>query len=134
MSYQEYFPFGGTSYTVGEISSAYRFTGKELDEFTGLYYFGARYYASWLGRWTTADPSGPVDGRNLFIYCSNRPINMIDPYGRKQMSGLAKTTSPKVAKKRVLFTPVNEDAQSSSEEYAAEGIFLKMPELIYLLL
>ncbi len=55
VSYQEYFPFGGTSYTIGEVSSAYRFTGKELDEFTGLYYFGARYYASWLGRWTTAE-------------------------------------------------------------------------------
>ncbi|KYF86989.1 hypothetical protein BE17_19765 [Sorangium cellulosum] len=30
-----------------------RSTGKERDEETGLYYYGARYYAAWLGRWQT---------------------------------------------------------------------------------
>lgn len=56
VSYQEYFLYGGTSYTVGEVSTEYRFTGKEMDDFTGLYYFGARYYISWIGRWMSADP------------------------------------------------------------------------------
>src|SRR5262249_41435117 len=31
----------------------YRHTGKERDEESGLYYFGARFYAPWLGRWTS---------------------------------------------------------------------------------
>ncbi|WP_407655320.1 RHS repeat-associated core domain-containing protein [Aureispira anguillae] len=35
----------------------YRFTNKERDDETGLYYFGVRYYAAWLGRWTSSDPS-----------------------------------------------------------------------------
>ena len=38
----------------------YRFSGKERDDETGLYYFGARYYAPWLGRWTSTDPAGFV--------------------------------------------------------------------------
>ena len=33
------------------------FTGKELDEETGLYYFGARYYDPVRARWASADPA-----------------------------------------------------------------------------
>jgi hypothetical protein len=39
-----------------ETSKRYRYTGKERDEESGLYYHGARYYAPWLGRWTAIDP------------------------------------------------------------------------------
>jgi RHS repeat-associated protein len=35
----------------------YKFTGKELDKETGLYYFGARYYDARVGRWVSADPA-----------------------------------------------------------------------------
>jgi RHS repeat-associated protein len=59
----------------------YRYTGKERDEETDLYYMGARYYASWLARWTAADPAGPVDGPNLYSYSSNNPIRLFDPTG-----------------------------------------------------
>ena len=57
ISYEEYHPYGTTSYRSGtgaaEVSlKRYRYTGKEKDEETGLYYHGARYYAPWLGRWT----------------------------------------------------------------------------------
>ena len=43
----------------------YRYTGKERDEESGLHYHGARYYAPWLGRWTSCDPKGFIDGTNL---------------------------------------------------------------------
>lgn len=61
ISYEEYFPYGGTSFhaahSAAEVSrKRYRYTGKERDEETGLYYHEARYYAAWLGRWTSADP------------------------------------------------------------------------------
>ncbi|MFA6152382.1 MAG: SpvB/TcaC N-terminal domain-containing protein [Chitinophagaceae bacterium] len=61
ISYEEYYPFGSTSYQAGRnlvhISlKRYRYTGKERDEETGLYYHGARYYASWLCRWVASDP------------------------------------------------------------------------------
>ena len=62
ISYEEYHPYGTTSYRATdsaiEVSpKRYRYTGKERDEETGLYYHGARYYAPWLGRWGSVDPS-----------------------------------------------------------------------------
>ena len=67
ISYEEYHPFGTSAYRVGRPDKdlslkRYRFSGKERDDETGLYYFGARYYAAWLGRWTSTDPAGFVDG------------------------------------------------------------------------
>ena len=59
----------------------YRFTGKERDSETGLDYFGVRYYASWLGRWTSGDPGGFVDGLNMYRYTRNNPVNGIDREG-----------------------------------------------------
>ena len=38
------------------MAKRFRFSGKELDTESGLYFFGARYLAPWLGRWTAADP------------------------------------------------------------------------------
>jgi RHS repeat-associated protein len=86
ISYEEYYPFGATSYqggpTVAEVSlKRYRYTGKEKDEETGLYYHGARYYAPWLGRWTACDPTGLKDGPNLYGYCNDNPIRLSDPTG-----------------------------------------------------
>jgi RHS repeat-associated protein len=55
----EYFPQG--EIWVDERSQSdptvYLFSGKELDEETGLSYFGARYYDGHQGQWTSADPS-----------------------------------------------------------------------------
>ena len=60
----------------------YRYTGMEKDEETGLSYHGARYYASWLGRWTAADPIGINDGYNLFQYSKNSPVKLSDQNGK----------------------------------------------------
>ena len=59
----------------------YRFAGKERDEETGLNYHGVRYYAPWLGRWTSADPAGLVDGPNLYQYALSNPIVRVDAKG-----------------------------------------------------
>ena len=64
------YPYGSTSYQAGrsvaEVSlKRYRYTGKERDEETGLNYHGARYYAPWLGRWTSCDPSASGRSESL---------------------------------------------------------------------
>jgi RHS repeat-associated protein len=68
----------------------HRFTGKYLDDSTGLYYFGARYYDPALGRFVSPDPlymgdperctTNPV-ACNLFAYANNNPMSFVDPTG-----------------------------------------------------
>jgi RHS repeat-associated protein len=68
----------------------YRYTGKECDDFTGLYYYGARYYASWLGRWLTTDPIMSEGGSlDLYVYCNNNPVNRVDPDGKEDNNFLS---------------------------------------------
>ncbi|MCX9012795.1 MAG: hypothetical protein OIN66_16965 [Candidatus Methanoperedens sp.] len=86
ISYEEYYPYGSTSYQAArssvEVSTKrYRYTGKERDEETGLYYYGARYYAPWVGRWVSCDPAGDVDGKNLFLYAKGSPVTLTDIIG-----------------------------------------------------
>ena len=84
LSYEEYAPYGSSTYQAarGQVEKRYRYTGKERDEESGLYYHGARYYAAWLGRWVACDPLGPVDGgTDLYVYADCRPTVRIDPTG-----------------------------------------------------
>ncbi len=88
ISYEEFHPYGSTSYQATsshiEVSlKRYRYTGKERDEESGLYYHGARYYAPWLGRWTSPDPKGLADGTNLFAFVRSSPLIYADPNGAR---------------------------------------------------
>jgi len=90
ISYEEYHSYGTSAYRSSKSDvdlslKRYRFSGKERDDETGLYYFGARYYAAWLGRWTSSDPGGFVSGLNLFKFCRNNPIIFYDPNGMKDV-------------------------------------------------
>ncbi len=67
-----------------------KFTGKERDQETGLDYFGARYYGSKIGRFTTVDPvytwrENLVDPQrwNRYAYARNNPLRYVDPDGRQ---------------------------------------------------
>lgn len=86
VAYEEYHPYGTSAYRSArpgfDLSlRRFRFSGKERDDETGLYYFGGRYYAAWLGRWTSSDPIGIADGFNLYKYCRNNPVMLKDPDG-----------------------------------------------------
>jgi RHS repeat-associated protein len=86
ISYEEYHPFGTSAYRTAKSNTdlslkRYRFTNKERDDETGLYYFGVRYYAAWLGRWTSSDPGGFVDGLNMYVYVRNNPVKLVDEEG-----------------------------------------------------
>ncbi|BCH11535.1 hypothetical protein MesoLj131c_57930 [Mesorhizobium sp. 131-3-5] len=72
----------------------HRFTGKYLDDDTGLYYYGARYYDPALGRFISPDPlyvgdpekcTGNSTSCNLFAYANNNPMAFIDPTGLKEI-------------------------------------------------
>ncbi|QCR35052.1 RHS repeat-associated core domain-containing protein [Nissabacter sp. SGAir0207] len=79
---EEYFPYGGTAVwsARSNVEADYkviRYSGKERDG-TGLYYYGYRYYAPWLCRWTAADPGFEIDGLNLFRMAHNNPVTLND--------------------------------------------------------
>ena len=64
-----------------------QFTQKERDTETGLDFFGARYYASTQGRFTSIDsgPFTPADPQNFnrYAYVQNNPLKFVDPTGKK---------------------------------------------------
>lgn len=55
--------------------------GKRIDEESGLIPYGMRYYDPSIGRWTTPDPAGFIDGSNLYAFVHNNPLQYIDQYG-----------------------------------------------------
>ena len=62
--------------------TGYRFNAKELDEETGNYYYGARYYNPKTSLWLSVDRMAskyPV--WSPYNFTMNNPINMIDPNG-----------------------------------------------------
>ncbi|AYQ56623.1 Putative toxin subunit [Bathymodiolus thermophilus thioautotrophic gill symbiont] len=86
ISYEHYYPYGGTAIIAGKDKAQvqqkrYRYTGKERDDSSGLYYYGARYLAPWLIRWISPDSAGSVNGLNLYVYVDNNPLKYIDPTG-----------------------------------------------------
>ncbi|WP_440134763.1 SpvB/TcaC N-terminal domain-containing protein [Chitinophaga sancti] len=110
ISYEEYFPYGGTSIIAGnnqlEVSyKDYRYSGKECDDSTGLYYYGARYYAPWLGRWLKPDPAGIADGLNLYFYVGGNPITFTDPTGMVREIQVSTETGQRLeqAQKAIAF-------------------------------
>ena len=84
--YDAYLPYG--ELLVDEHSSSeelpYKFNGKELDEETGLYYYGARYMDPKISMWLGVDPMiEKYPEISPYIYCHNNPIVLIDPDGRQ---------------------------------------------------
>jgi len=108
----EYTPYGETWFEESQEPMlnkiAYKFTGKELDTETGLYYFGARYYDPKVSRWISCDPAFeeylPVGNNNrnlpgeggifnpinlaLYHYAGNNPIKYVDPNGKSLLSNI----------------------------------------------
>ena len=111
----EYTPYGElwvekkTAHEKGMRYLPYKFTAKEMDEETGLYYYGARYLDAKYSRWMSADPAvgeyipmAPVDDEakkhnqqlpgqggvfnvvnfQLYHYAGNNPVKYVDPDGR----------------------------------------------------
>ena len=87
VGYDDYYPFGqqipGRSGNSGNPDDVFKFTSKELDEPTDLYYFGARYYDPALGRWLSVDPMAEIySSLSPYNYSANNPLVFIDPTGQ----------------------------------------------------
>ena len=93
ISYEEYHPFGTSSYRSGnnaaEVSmKLYRYNGKERDEETGLYNYGMRYYCAWLCRFLSVDPKKDnYPFQNSFAYAANNPATLMDVNGESPGGG-----------------------------------------------
>jgi RHS repeat-associated protein len=83
-----YSPFGRENYknNTQAFSLSNRYTGQTLDEDTGLYHYGARYYDPELGRFIQADSTIPdpefSQAYNRYAYCYNNPLKFNDPTGQ----------------------------------------------------
>ncbi|MBU1017757.1 hypothetical protein KKA33_01885 [Patescibacteria group bacterium] len=95
---RDYLPYGSERMTEGNTNESYGFTGKELDEETGLYYYGARYYDPKIGRFASLDPlilgesekpftsvlANP-QALNGYSYVLNNPLRYVDRNGEWQI-------------------------------------------------
>ncbi|WP_322844601.1 RHS repeat-associated core domain-containing protein [Pseudomonas sp. B33.4] len=96
ISQEGYYPFGETAWMAARstIEVSYRFvrySGKEMDV-SGLYYYGARYYATWLQRWVSTDAT-QADGLNLYRFVGNSPLRYVDPDGNTRAEAVIMLTS-----------------------------------------
>ena len=84
----KYYAFGETE-TTGSYDNDYKYTGKELDSETNLYYYGARYYDADLGRFVQADiETGSIKdppSLNRYAYVKNNPLTYVDPSGNDEI-------------------------------------------------
>ena len=84
--YDAYLPYG--ELLVDEHNSSeelpYKFNGKQFDDETGLYYYGARYLNPVTCLWYGVDPlAEKYKEIGSYVYCADNPINLFDPDGQK---------------------------------------------------
>ena len=82
----EYVPFGEVFIEErnNTWNTPYLFNAKELDEETGLYYYGARYYDPKTSVWLSVDPLAEDDPNvSSYTFSLNNPVRYIDPDGRQ---------------------------------------------------
>jgi RHS repeat-associated protein len=85
----DYYPYGGEIIITNSDPNHYKFTGKERDSESSLDSFRARYNASSIGRFMSADPVTATPFHiinpqrwNMYAYGMNNPLSYVDPDGR----------------------------------------------------
>jgi RHS repeat-associated protein len=103
------------------------FTGKERDSESGLDYFGARYFGSALGRFTSPDPlmasahaSNPQSW-NRYAYALNNPLRFVDPDGMDVSAACAQDKNCQIVVK------VNVGNSGTSPPFTKSETFYRRP-------
>lgn len=89
--------FGEQTASNGSLTNPFRYTSREFDSETGLYYYRARYYDPNTGRFLNEDPSRFAAGVDFYVYVDNNSTNLFDPSGLLQVccrkADIGKTTT-----------------------------------------
>ena len=78
-----YDSFGKLTASTGSLVNPFRYTARESDTETGLYFYRARYYDTSVGRFVSEDPAGFYGGFDFYNYTKNNAVNFVDPTGLK---------------------------------------------------
>ncbi|MBQ7190000.1 MAG: hypothetical protein IJR99_11360, partial [Kiritimatiellae bacterium] len=78
-----YDAFGNVITQSGALADtfSFRFSTKYIDCEIGLYYYGYRYYKPLIMRWLAEDPIDVDGGCNLYAFCMNSSLYVVDPLG-----------------------------------------------------
>lgn len=77
-----YDSFGNLVASSGSLANSFRYTGREFDTETSLFYYRARYFDSAAGRFMGEDPKRfRANSTNFYLYVRNNPNNGKDPFG-----------------------------------------------------
>ncbi len=81
--YAAYTPYGSLFREYRSVQP-YKFNGKELDQETGYYYYGARYYDPITALWLGTDPlKHKYPDIGAYVYCAGNPVKYVDLDGRE---------------------------------------------------
>jgi RHS repeat-associated protein len=129
---EAYGPYGDVQKTwTNTYDPKLKFSGKEREGYSGLDYFGARYYDHKSFRFNSVDPVITRDKAlsdpqlwNLYVYCRNNPITFLDPDGRELRTTQIKTmqeiagpaaSSIKIAAGKLDVSGLSQSAMSNNE-------------------
>lgn len=151
--HNEFTPYGETwvnEETDTFMQISYKFTSKELDEETGLYYFGARYLDPQTARWMSTDPILgsylPSDNKNrnsnlpgmggvfnpiniaLYHYAGNNPLKYVDPDGCQEK--LVETPLQKIEEYLDIIGKILKPGDEGAQERVKSDLKILMLNLI----
>ena len=92
-----YESFGFLRESTGSATNWFRYTARQFDSSTALYYYRARYYDPMTGRFLSEDPIGTSGALDLYLYVSNNPVNRVDAFGLKESKPRPPEPNPNAA-------------------------------------
>jgi len=125
----EYIPYGEVFVEErnNSFSTNFLFNAKELDNETGLYYYGARYLDPTGAMWLSVDPLfEKYAGMSPYNYCAGNPVKLVDPDGREvtdEFNSLLKS------EERIAAEKLKDPFLSDKERREYESVFTEAEKL-----